>query len=132
MRVCLIPTLDNDQCLRLIPKKLMPISSLIKKNTRTSLRKGFSKKMFSLLLRDMSTTHLFQQQTLRDNSLVSYSLSTYSSWISFYVILLSLDGALGEWLIDAHSKSDTLNSSICYVFSHTNFDLYVSFMSFID
>ena len=36
------------QCLRLTPKKLAPIRSLVKKKSGNSLRKGFSKKYVQL------------------------------------------------------------------------------------
>ena len=121
------------QCLRLTPKKLVPIKSSVKKKSGNTWEGDSQKNIFSLRLHDMSTFQLFQRQALQNNSFVSCSSSSYSSWIPFDFTLSSLFAATSErhWLVSRGGLTLWLDQ-FAYQFFNAIFDQTMRSISFID
>ncbi len=93
------------QCLRLTPKKLVPIRSSIKKKSDNSLRKGFSKKHVQLSFAwHVNISIIPAKKKLQNDSFVLCSSSSYSSWGSFDFRLSTLDAAKRERLVGVQSN----------------------------
>ncbi len=94
-------TIGAGKCLRLTPKELAQIRTLLKKKSDNSSRNGFLKKHVQLAFAWHVYILIIQRQAFQNYSFESCSLSSYSSWKPFDFTLSSLDAATSErdWLV---------------------------------